>query len=312
MSNLETKEGPVTETKTPLRSRSAEQLVAPAKARAAAARARSSRKVTAQEILARREAKAAARQRSAHADRAGTVALVLGFSMLLGAGATLTMTQQAETAAARASADNARITALLRAEVARLSQAVGPDATEDAVVAARATLAEVRDVAQRVADEQNEFATLLAANPEEEGNGAPSKGYLDGVENRRDLVEFFDEATFVVPEAEIFTPTSLFTIDADQVDPRLAWYTRDLDAGEARWEVASVRAGEGESASAMQVMWLCRDEASGELLAWARATWSSERAVFDSLTVGTTSIGDRTDAQRPWVDADETTEDEGL
>lgn len=293
--------------KSSLRERDAAELTEPLKARAAKARERAQHKMTAQEVLANREAKARAKAqarvdagKAAPTSTGAKVAVVLGVGLLLGAGACLSIAQRDASTAAIASSSNSREIALLRAEVARLGglETVG-DGGVDAV---RGALSEVRKVAEQVADEQNEFAALLAANPDDPGNGAPSQGFLDSVENRRDMVKFFDPATFVVPADEIFSPTSLLTIEADQVDPRMPWYSRDVEAGAASWQVGAVRAGDGEGATTTEVLWLCRDETSGDLLAWARAAWPAEGEVFTSLTVGTTSLGDASNAVRPWAD----------
>jgi hypothetical protein len=154
----------------------------------------------------------------------------------------------------------------------------------------------VRGKAGEIAALQNEFQALLAASPEDTGNGAPSKGYMDAVEHRKTMAPFFAEGTYMLTDELAYSATSIFPLNATQIDPRLQWYERQLDKGGYSWDVVSVTGNASGDVSKTDVTWLAQDDETGDLLAWASASWSTDVEAFVSLTVGTTSLGDHQNA----------------
>ena len=159
---------------------------------------------------------------------------------------------------------------------------------------------------QEVATAQQGFADLhhRASTEPDPGNGAPNEATLQIAEHGRSLAGLFDESTFLVDDEQAYAWTSLEPFDPDsEIDPRFAWYVRydgatPSPAEASEWTVETVMPDLDEQdetgvTDAAQVVWLCRDTASGEVLAWANARYryDGDSGVFDDLEVVMTSAG---------------------
>lgn len=166
----------------PLRERDAGELTAPIKERAERASARAKQKVTAEDLVRRHEERAERRARDAQErreKRAGWVRTGTGIALLLTAGVTLFVTNGVRVQSAATEAENHAVITEMRDEIAYLEQLTGAEDGEDVdqapqVEDVQATLDKVRTIATEVADLQNQFSQIVAADPVDPGNGAPS------------------------------------------------------------------------------------------------------------------------------------------
>ena len=152
------------------------------------------------------------------------------------------------------------------------------------------SLSAMRAVGDSVAEEQNKFAVLINDNTVSAGDGAPTTGEEQVMEQQRMMESFFNEGTYVLSDEELYSLTTTMKIGDSEIDPRMPWYIRSESYGGYTWSTVSVVP---TSSDLTTVMWLCRDDSNGELLAWASADWSSSAASFVHLTVGTTALGDQ-------------------
>jgi len=97
----------------------------------------------------------------------------------------------------------------------------------------------------------------------------------------------------VLDDTELLLPGSRLDIPVDRIDPRLPWYTQRDEMDRAAWSVVSVTPSQSGDSDRHEVTWLCADTGTGDVLAWAIASWSKPDGVFISLTVGTTTLGDQ-------------------
>lgn len=291
----------------PLGERTAAELVAPLKERAAQAHERARHKVTAEDVLRRQQERAAKRATRATTDgehkqkRAATARTGLGIALLVATGVTLVLHSVATANASQERAADEALIQELRENAAYFESLVEVAEGEPIDLQAQiqdvaSTIEQARLAATEVAALQNRFAALLAADPESSGNGAPSQGFLNAVEHRRTLEPYFAGSTMLLDEAIVYTPTSTFPLASNQIDPRLQWYERALVGGSYTWSVVSATGSEAGDVSKVDIVWLAQDDATGELLAWASGSWSRDVKAFVSLTVGTTAYGDKQSA----------------
>lgn len=154
----------------------------------------------------------------------------------------------------------------------------------------------------QVAEAQNSYQELLAdlddAERPEFGEDDVDGVYAPINELRKELVDLFDESARIVENEDSYYPGGHTLYQPGEVDVLDAWYSR-LNEGSGTyaepslnsWELASVTPRDGSSTT-VQVAWLNRDSASGDLLAWARATFNAETGMFHSVYVGETLIGE--------------------
>lgn len=152
-----------------------------------------------------------------------------------------------------------------------------------------------------VAALQQQFADILfAGNGETTQDGAPGAAFQLSVEHRRLLAPYFVDKALLAEDALAYAPGSVLPFSADQIDPRFPWFL-DVEPGTdgrtiadptmSKWELVSVTAT--GVPGILEATWLNTRPVTGELLAWATASYFTEPAAFGSLTVGQTTISDR-------------------
>lgn len=168
----------------------------------------------------------------------------------------------------------------------------------------RERLVAVRAQAEEVAVLQQGFAEIMFRGNEEtlSDDGTPTQAFQDAAEHRRLLAPYFTEGSLIVEDEDVaYGPGTVDPFGPTQIDPRFPWYLRFLDQersgvadpADYQWSVASASPSSIDSAGVVEVVWLCRESATGDILAWANAVHGEEGGGFLGLTVGTTSIGDR-------------------
>jgi hypothetical protein len=123
-------------------------------------------------------------------------------------------------------------------------------------------------------------------------------------EHRRALAPYFSPKSYLVDDAEAYRWSTVDSFDAGtEIDPRYAWYVRydgqtADDPGTYRWKLETVLPDLKRSSAAVptdsaRVVWLCRDTATGEVLAWANGhyRYDGKTGVFDELEVVVTVAG---------------------
>lgn len=157
-----------------------------------------------------------------------------------------------------------------------------------------------------VAAAQQGFADLhhQASTQPGPGNGVPNRATVQIAEHRRVLAPLFDEDSYLVDDEEAYFWTSTSPFDpSSEIDPRFDWYVR-YDGTEASspdtyaWTVETVMPDlDGQDASGAtntaQVIWVCRDTQTAQVLAWAKANYAfdGDDGVFDDLEVVVTLAG---------------------
>ena len=162
--------------------------------------------------------------------------------------------------------------------------------------------------AEQVARAQQTFAELHHEASSQPGpnNGAPNRAMREIAEHRRQLASLFSESSYLVEDEEAYSWSTATSFDAtSEIDPRYAWYVRydgqdAADPGTYMWSLETVMPDldSQEAAGATnraQVVWLCRDAVTGEVLAWATARYTDDgtTGTFDELDVVTTATGAR-------------------
>ena len=160
--------------------------------------------------------------------------------------------------------------------------------------------------AQKVAEAQQRFAQLHyeAATQPNAGNGTPNAATLQIAEHRRTLAPLFSPRSFLADGKGAYSWTSVTPFDpSTQIDPRFPWYVRyeGLKASSPEayaWSVESVMPDLATqdatgSTNTARVIWLCRDTAGGQVLAWANAAYSygGKAGTFADLKVVVTAAG---------------------
>lgn len=159
-----------------------------------------------------------------------------------------------------------------------------------------------------VAAAQQAFADLhrrMSTEPDP-GNGAPNQAAQDMAEHRKDLAPYFDPGTFIADDEDAYIWQNVPPYDeATEIDPRYAWYVRyDGEAASpataSTWSLETVTPvldAKRQTAATDQatVVWLCRDAETGDVLAWARSTYTydaaTQKGTFGSLDLVITAAG---------------------
>ncbi|WP_017544030.1 hypothetical protein [Nocardiopsis prasina] len=151
---------------------------------------------------------------------------------------------------------------------------------------------------EQVARAQNEYQEILVDLDDEDL--AEGRETDDAHEQRKELVDLFDESARVIKDEDSHHPGAHVIHGPREIDVLDPWYSRHADETRTdyadptlnSWELVSTTPRTG-SASVVDVAWLNRDASTGDVLAWARGTFSGDTGRFHSLQVGRTSIGER-------------------
>ncbi|MFE1170363.1 hypothetical protein [Nocardiopsis sp. NPDC058789] len=232
-----------------------------------------------------------------------TVRLSLGGALLVGAmGFGSLAASSSDTTEARAQTNEQSI-AMLRGDIRALENETWD---EEDVVAFQEQLdqavSEAWDMGAQVAEAQNTYQEIFADIDDEElsGDGDASEVYAPVGDHRAELIDFFAESARIIEDEDVYYPGADVFYGPGEIDVLAPWYTRYSDESRGdyadpsanSWELVAVTPRVGSSRT-VNVAWLNRDATSGDLLAWARATYSSDAGTFHSLYVGETTIGER-------------------
>jgi hypothetical protein len=236
------------------------------------------------------------------------VSLGLGGALLLGSGALAVTTTSSSDAFSLASEANQQQIELVEGDLASIP-AAGESASAQYAAQLEAAIADATAKGAEIARLQQEFATILfGGNTEVTSDGAAGPSLSAAVENRRLLAPYFVEQALLVDAAEAYAPGSALPFEADQIDPRFAWYVgyepesqgrTVVDPGLATWNLVSVVAS--ETTGVLDATWLNTSPTTGELFAWATASYYVESGAFGNVSVGFTTIGER---YIPFIDQD--------
>lgn len=163
-----------------------------------------------------------------------------------------------------------------------------PEAT--AAPAIDAQFAAAENAGRSVADLQQRYAEILfAGNEEEADDNGPQQAYENALAHQTTLAPFFAERTFKADRGDSLADTD--------IDPRYPWYigyasdgVTILPPGTSSWALTAV--APTDTVGVLEVTWLNRG-ASGELYAWATSDYYVSEDKFGDLTVGKTTLGDR-------------------
>lgn len=257
-------------------------------------------KITAEELQQRADERAQQRAAKRPAGpRARAISIGLGVALLVGSGAVaVNMTSAQQSFESSVVSNAAKITEL---QEALAKQAIPDKASVDSFKEdLQKQIESATALGQSLAKDQQKFSEILfSGSKEDSGNGTVSKAFMESVEHRRDLAKYFVEDAFLVDDDEAYAPGSVLPFDADQIDPRFAWYVPSKmvdgklvysDPSTCTWGLVSVTPTTTDGV--LDATWLCQD-GEGDLYAWASASWYKDSEKFGSVVVGTTTIGDR-------------------
>ena len=267
-------------------------------------RARRANKVTPEDVAKHfAERKANRGARPAPGQRARVVSLGLGIALLIGSGAMAVAT----------TSSTSTFEVETEANIQRIASATGDLATipaSDDVAAGEyaaeleAQIAAATAKGEEVAALQQEFSAILfKGNGETAANGGATPALIAAVEHRRLLAPYFVERSLFVEDAEAYAPGSILPFDDDEIDPRFPWYVGYapgsqgaivLDPTTSSWELTSLVAT--VTPGVLEATWLNSSTGTGDLLAWATASYYVDPGAFGSLTLGKTTLGERGDA----------------
>jgi hypothetical protein len=228
------------------------------------------------------------------------VSLGLGAALLLGSGALAVTTTSSSDSFALASEANQQQIELVEGDLASIP-AAGETTSADYAAQLEAAIVDATAKGTEVARLQQEFTNILfAGNTEVAADGAAGPSLTAAVENRRLLAPYFVEQALLVDDAQAYAPGSALPFEPDQIDPRFAWYVgyepesqgrTVVDPGLATWQLASVTAS--ETTGVLEATWLNTNQTTGELFAWATASYYVQSGAFGNVSVGFTTIGER-------------------
>jgi hypothetical protein len=228
------------------------------------------------------------------------VSLGLGAALLVGSGALAVTTTSGSDAFALASEANRQQIELVEGDLAAIP-AAGESASAEYAAQLAAAIVDATAKGTEVARLQQDFATILfSGNTEVGSDGAAGPSLTAAVENRRLLAPYFVEQALLVDDAEAYAPGSAVPFEADQIDPRFAWYVgyepesqgrTVVTPGLATWGLASVIAS--DTTGVLEATWLNTSPTTGDLFAWATASFYVQSGAFGNLSVGFTTIGER-------------------
>ncbi len=260
-------------------------------------RARRQHKVTADDMRRRLDERGATRKAGRGAR---TLSLCLGVGLLLGAGGVAV----GANAARHAADEEARLLAQQIAAAEGDLRAI-PTAQQDAASVyadeVQTALAIAAQKAREVAELQQEFTAIyFAGNEESAQNGGASESNVKAGAHRKKLAPYFLEEGFLVDGAAAYAPLSIEPYDLDQIDPRFPWFV-GFDDGKVAdptrdvWRLASVMPSRSDGI--FETVWLNENLMTGDLNAWASASYYVQDESFTRLRVGMTTVGSQTATQ---------------
>lgn len=256
-------------------------------------RAKRGEKVTAEDV---RHQLAASRseRRNDRVGRRHMVTAVLGFGLLVGAGvsavATTSSVRSYEASAASLAQQILESQSNLRA-----IPASEPELASEYAETVQAQLEVATVKGEEVASLQQGFSEILSGQGASGSqDGVASSAGVAAAAHRQKLEPYFVDRSFLVEGSVAYAPLSLNPFGAEEIDPRFPWFvapgSSDQRQESAGWRLASVQPAAANGV--FEAIWLNR-EGSGDLLAWAKASYYSDTEQFGSLTVGTTTLGER-------------------
>lgn len=256
--------------------------------RRAANRAKRESPITAADIRERSAARAAGSGRPLH--RARFLPVVIGCAFLVGAGVVSLATNATLQGFAADHVTNQQ--RILQAESELASLPVNESITRDDYAARVVEAASSAEQAGRaVAELQQQYADLLyTGNAENADDAGPQHAYEAALRHQNDLAPYFAEHTYLADAGDSL-------VEGD-IDPRFPWYIGYEADGvtvappaTSTWALTGVNPT--KTAGVFEVTWTNRNPATGDLYAWAVADFDSRAEVFGDLTVGKTTLGDR-------------------
>lgn len=264
-------------------------------------RERRQTKVTAADIENRlTESRAKRAAKVVPGQRARVVSLGLGIALFVGSGALAVNASSSTDAFEQTSMVNEQLIASMQGNI-RSIPAGNDDPAGEYAANLEGQITAALAKGEELASIQQEFAPILyAGNGESSGNGAPSAAVLAAVEHRRLVAPYFVERALFVEDGLAYAPGSMLPFETDEIDPRFPWYV-SYEPGSrgrivanpegSRWELVSMVAT--DTPGVLDATWLNQSAATGDLHAWATASYYVDPGAFGNLTVGTTTIGER-------------------
>lgn len=251
-----------------------------------------------EKLLSERKARRA--EKAVPGRRGRTVSLSLGIVLLAGS-CILAVTTSASTDAFNHTIEfNEHQIAAAKGDLAAIP-AADQEASAKYAAALEKQIGEATVKGDEVAKLQQKFATILfQGNDEVSGNGAPSKAFRNAVEHRKLLAPYFVDRAMFVDDALAYAPGSVLPFGPDEIDPRFPWYVSYEPGTQGRvamnpamsgWELASMVATSTQGV--LEATWLNASPKTGELFAWATASYHVDPGAFGGLTVGLTTLGER-------------------
>lgn len=262
-------------------------------ARQDANRARRETKVTREDVerhLNERKSKRVDKKSAGQLGR--TVSLGLGIAFLVGSGVLATTVTASSRAFEVTSQLNEEKIAAAEGTLAEIPAADGQSAG-DYASELEGQIADARAKGEEVATLQQEFTTILSrGDTETSSNGAPSTAVKEWAEHRKLLAPYFVERALLVKDSSAYAPGSVFPFSDDEIDPRFPWYqTATPDPAASSWELVSMVAT--STPQVLEATWLNKSPVTGDLFAWATASYYVDAGGFGSLTTGVTTLGEQ-------------------
>lgn len=228
------------------------------------------------------------------------VSLGLGVAMLIGSGAIAMSTSASTQSFEQATRTNEQRIAAAEGELTAIP-AADKKATTKYAATLDAQITAATKKGEEVAALQQDFTTILfRGNTEKSGNGAPSTAFLDSVQHRKLLAPYFVKRSLPVTDANAYAPGSVLPFKDGQIDPRFPWHVSYTPDSQGRtvanpslssWQLESLVAT--ATPGVLEATWLNKTVSSGDLLAWATASYYIDPGAFGSLIVGQTTLGAR-------------------
>ncbi|WP_239642993.1 hypothetical protein [Nocardiopsis alkaliphila] len=265
-----------------------------------------------QEMLRERRAERRRLKRERKAQRANgpkarrdvgrTMRSSLGWALLAGVVGIGSLAVSSTDTAQERFEDNERTILLLTGEIRALEENTWDEAEASGLEERlEQALEQAREKGEHIARAQNTYQELLVDTngTEPPEGGEASEAFAAVGEHREELVDLFDDSARIIKDEESYHPGADRFYGPGEIDVLSPWYIRYSDENRGTYAKASLNSWElvavslSDSPDSIHVSWLNQEASTGDLLAWARATYDIHTEVFHSLYVGQTTIGDR-------------------